>query len=472
MLFNSLQFAVFLPIVFALYWTVPKTYRWAVLTVSGYVFYMFGGAKYAILLALVTLVTYFGAIGIEQNKSQARMILLGTLLFNFGILFVYKYFNFFSVSLMSLFRGEGFTLDLVLPAGISFYTFGTAAYVIDVYQGKMKPLHHLGLYAAYVSYFPKLLAGPIERIQPFIRQLRGADSFSYEDGMYGVYQMVWGFFKKMVIADTLAKYVNLVYGDVHGYGGGALLAASVMYMIQIYCDFSGYSDIAMGVSRLFGIRLSDNFLHPYSAVSIQDFWRRWHISLSSWFRDYLYIPLGGNRKGKLRTYLNTVIVFMVSGLWHGAAWTYIFWGLIHGIAQVFERILKRGKKREVRGFARVLCHLGVWVFLLITWIFFRADTLSDAFYVLTHLFSGIVSPVSYAYRAYSQLGIDSYTLLCIPYMLLCLLVFEVLASKKDPLLRLSEMGPKKRFVLCLFFMFMFLMVLPVRSSNEFLYFKF
>ncbi len=472
MLFNSWQFAVFLPVVFALFWALPKHLRPLVLLCSGYVYFAFGGLRYTVLLAFITLVSYVSAALIEKNREKAGTVLLISLVLNFGILFIYKYFNFFSVSLSSLFGRQGLTLDLLLPAGISFFTFSTASYMIDVYRGKLRAERSLVNYAAYVAYFPKLLAGPIERAEPFLAQLKEAKDFDEKQAMYGVRLIVWGLFKKMVIADTLAKYVNLVYADVHGFAGGTLFAAAFFYTVQIYCDFSGYSDIAMGVSDLFGIRLADNFRNPYMAQSIQGFWRRWHISLSSWFRDYIYIPLGGSRKGELRTALNTMIVFLVSGLWHGANWTFILWGLIHGLAQVIERKLGIGRKESDRFLGRWGRRLLVFAFALLTWIFFRADSISDALYVVTHLFSGIASPIRYLRTAYAQLGIDSYTVLCLPYMFLVLFIFEVKAVKKDPVAAVGEMGRVKQFIFCLLFVLMFIMVLPVRSSNEFLYFKF
>ena len=317
---------------------------------ASYFFYMCSGPKYGLLIFSVTLVSYLSGLVIEKcsKKAQKLSALVVTVLVCMGILFFFKYFNFFSGianSIMQLLgiRQDPFVLNVVLPVGISFYTFQTMSYVIDVYRGVTKAEHHFGKYAAFVSFFPQLVAGPIERSNNLLPQINNDHVFDYEKAMHGVKLMLWGYYKKLVIADVLSEYVQKVFNDPHSFSGFALIIASVFFSLQIYCDFSGYSDIALGTAKLFGIDLMINFRSPYFSKSIKEFWSRWHISLSTWFRDYVYIPLGGNRVGKIRHYMNLMITFLVSGLWHGANWTFIVWGGIHGLIQVLETAIL-GKK--------------------------------------------------------------------------------------------------------------------------------
>lgn len=333
MSFNSIAFAVFLLIVFLLYWKIPKKNQWILLLVSSYYFYMSWKAKYVFLILFTTLVSYLCGLllGRTEEIKKKRFILGCALFICLGILFLFKYFNFFSGIFGSIMQAlsiplHPITLSLLLPVGISFYTFQTLSYVIDVYRGDVPPEKHLGKYATFISFFPQLVAGPIERTYNLLPQIKQEHHFKYEDAVYGLRQMLWGFFKKIVIADTLAQYVDKVYDAPFSYKGGVLLIVSIFFSFQIYCDFSAYSDIAIGTARLLGIRLMENFKSPYFSESVTEFWRRWHISLSTWFRDYVYIPLGGNRKGKIRKYINTLITFLLSGLWHGANGTYVLWG--------------------------------------------------------------------------------------------------------------------------------------------------
>jgi D-alanyl-lipoteichoic acid acyltransferase DltB (MBOAT superfamily) len=267
----------------------------------------------------------------ERFSLKRKVLLLLTLSVSLGILFIFKYFNFVSESFSQICRLlsipiHSVTLKLILPVGISFYTFQTLSYVIDVYKGKVKAEHHFGKYAAFITFFPQLVAGPIERTENLLHQINEKHFFDYEQAAYGMKLMAWGFFKKLVIADNLAVFVDLIYGNVSSYQGFSLILATVFFSIQIYCDFSGYSDIAIGTARLFGIELMTNFRSPYFSGTVKEFWSRWHISLSTWFRDYIYIPLGGNRKGRIRQYTNLMITFFASGAWHGANWTFLMWG--------------------------------------------------------------------------------------------------------------------------------------------------
>lgn len=329
MLYNSVAFAVFLPIVFLIYWAIPHKFRWVLLLVASYYFYMSWDPKYVFLILMTTAISYFAAIGLEKAGSRKKKwIMTIAAVVCLGVLFFFKYFNFFSQSVigfLNLFslKLSPLTLKVILPVGISFYTFQTLSYVIDVYRGNVKAEHHFGYYAAFISFFPQLVAGPIERVNSLLPQIKAEHKFDYEKASYGIKMMIWGYFKKLVIADTLSQYVSVVYDNPRQYQGFSLVIATLFFAFQIYCDFSGYSDIAIGTAKLLGIDLTTNFKSPYFSQSVKEFWSRWHISLSTWFRDYVYIPLGGNRVGKIRHSLNLIITFLVSGLWHGANWTYV-----------------------------------------------------------------------------------------------------------------------------------------------------
>ena len=341
MLFNSFAYVIFLPIVFALYWILRDQYRWLLLLVASYFFYMCSGLKYGLLIFGVTFVSYLSAIIIEKYSEKKRLALIITVIVCLSVLFFFKYFNFFSNTINDMMELLGIqmdtiTLNIILPVGISFYTFQAMSYVVDVYKGVTKAEHHFGKYAAFVSFFPQLVAGPIERTNNLLPQINQSHRFDYEQALQGVKLILWGYYKKLVIADILSSYVKAVYDDPHEYVGFSFVLASVFFALQIYCDFSGYSDIAIGTAKLFGINLMNNFKSPYFSTSIREFWSRWHISLSTWFRDYVYIPLGGSRVNRFRHYINLMITFLVSGLWHGANWTFVAWGGIHGVAQVIE----------------------------------------------------------------------------------------------------------------------------------------
>jgi D-alanyl-lipoteichoic acid acyltransferase DltB (MBOAT superfamily) len=349
-------------------------------------------AEYIILIMISTLVDYIAGLQIYKSKSIARkkFFLIVSLFTNLGLLFAFKYFNFFSDSVRLILQQfaiplNPFTLKVLLPVGISFYTFQTLSYTIDVYRGKIKPEKHLGIFAVYVSFFPQLVAGPIERAKNLLPQFFEKHNFDYKNAVSGARLMLWGFFKKMVIADNLAITVNMIYNNPAGYSGPWLIIATIFFAFQIYCDFSGYSDIAIGAARMMGFRLMQNFRLPYFAKSLNEFWKRWHISLSSWFRDYLYIPLGGSRVKVARWYVNILIVFVISGLWHGANWTFVVWGALHGIVLIIEKVFgKKTKDSYLNNFLKLS-----WTFLIVNigWIFFRANNLSDAFYILTHIFT-------------------------------------------------------------------------------------
>jgi alginate O-acetyltransferase complex protein AlgI len=337
-LFNSVQFLVFFPLVVALYFATPHRFRWVLLLAASYYFYAAWRAEYLLLIMFSTGVDYvcglrMGALAQQARRKKWLALSIGT---NLGLLFAFKYFNFFSATTRRLLNQFNIfydvpVFDVLLPVGISFYTFQTLSYSIDVYRGRQKPERHLGIFALYVSFFPQLVAGPIERSSRLLPQFFRQNGFDPERVSSGLRLMLWGFFKKVVIADRLAVYVNAVYGNPAAYDGPTIMLATYFFAFQIYCDFSGYSDIAIGTARVMGYDLMQNFRRPYFSRSIAEFWQRWHISLSTWFRDYLYIPLGGNRVDWWRWYLNLLVVFLVSGLWHGAALTFVVWGGLHGL---------------------------------------------------------------------------------------------------------------------------------------------
>jgi alginate O-acetyltransferase complex protein AlgI len=402
MLFNSLQFLVFFSIVTALHFALPHRTRWVLLLVASCYFYMVLVPKYILILFFLILVDYFAGLLLERSQGRVRkQILVVSLLANIGMLGVFKYFNFVDQNLAALFTTLGLpyiasNLHIILPIGLSFHTFQSMSYTIEVYRGNQKAEHHLGIYSCYVLFFPQMVAGPIERPQNLIHQFHEKKEFDYQRVTDGLKLMVWGLFKKWVIADRLAILVNQVYGNPNEYAGWPLLVATYAFAFQIYCDFSGYSDIALGAAQVMGFKLMTNFNRPYYAKSIGEFWKRWHISLSTWFRDYLYIPLGGNRVARWRWYSNLFIVFLVSGLWHGANWTYVIWGGLHGFYLIFSIWTENLRKKIVRTF-RLHEHptvhkwIGVGItfhLVLLSWVFFRGKSFSEVWFILTHLFGG------------------------------------------------------------------------------------
>lgn len=410
MLFNSLHFVLYFPIVVAAYFLLPFRYRWAFLLGASYYFYMCWKPEYVLLLLFSTFIDYYAAlqIGKSENPRTRKLFLTLSMSTNLGTLFLFKYFNFLNASTRALF--EHFNIfynvpmfELLLPVGISFYTFQTMSYVIDVYRGEQPAEKHLGMFALYVTFFPQLVAGPIERSTTLMPQFYERHSFEWPRVIDGLKIMLWGFFKKIVIADRLALYVNQVYNDPSGADGINLLLATYFFAFQIYCDFSGYSDIAIGAAKVLGYRLMSNFERPYLSQSIAEFWKRWHISLSTWFKDYLYIPLGGNRVAKWRWCFNLFFVFLVSGLWHGANWTFVVWGALHGCYLVFSIFTSSAREQLMQALAldrfprvlRVTRTLLTFHLVLFAWIFFRANHLSDALLIIEkiiHAFNGAVLP--------------------------------------------------------------------------------
>ncbi len=401
MLFNSIEFAIFFPLVTAVFFLLAQRWRVSWLLAASCVFYMAFIPAYILILLVTILIDYFAGIYIERVEGRLKKALLWvSIISTCTVLFVFKYFDFFINSFVGVSGLLGWhlsrpILSIILPIGLSFHTFQSLSYVVEVYRGKQKAEHDFVIYATYVMFLPQLVAGPIERPQNLLHQFREWHAFDYANVTGGLKRMAWGFFKKLVVADRLALYVNDVYSAPQAYNGLQLTIATFFFAYQIYCDFSGYSDIAIGAAQVLGFRLMENFRTPYYSLSISEFWRRWHISLSTWFKDYLYIPLGGNRVSKRRHIVNLLITFGVSGLWHGANWTYVVWGLLNGVYLIAGWLTKDTRDRffgslglaEDTPVRKVMMWSSTFLLTCIAWILFRARNLVDAAYVFTHLAS-------------------------------------------------------------------------------------
>lgn len=403
MLFNSLEFLIFLPIVFVLFWIFPKKYKWVILLIASYFFYMSWNWKLVFLILFTTIISYLCGILVERYNEQKvlkKAIVIVSSVLCLGVLFFFKYFNFFFEiinDIRTAITGTGFTgyFAIMLPVGISFYTFQTLSYVIDVYRGTVKAEKHFGYYTLFVSFFPQLVAGPIERPQDLLPQLKEHKCFKSIDYSGAFRYILIGAFKKIAIADMIGIIVNATYTNVDNANGLMVLISTVLFSFQILCDFSGYSDIAVGTAKLFGINLTENFKSPYKAKSIKEFWNRWHISLSKWLRDYIYFPLGGSRVSKVRWCINIMVVFLISGLWHGASYNFIIWGAMHGAFQIIgsftlslrNKFWLKIKMNPEGRFVSSLRILGTFLLVSFSWIFFRANTIQDSFTAISKLFS-------------------------------------------------------------------------------------
>lgn len=397
MLFNSFEFLIFFVVVTTLYFLLPHKWRWLHLLIASCVFYMAFIPVYILILFFTIIIDYIAGLMIEKAQGRRRKaFLVMSIVANVGVLAVFKYYNFFATNINDLLQHWNITthdvplLSILLPIGLSFHTFQAMSYTIEVYRGNQKAEKHFGIYALYVMFYPQLVAGPIERPQNMLHQFHEKHYFNPDNISNGLKLMLWGFFMKVVVADRLAIYVNSVYNHPGEHSGTSLLLGTLFFTFQIYCDFAGYSLIALGSAKCMGFKLMTNFNRPYFSRSISEFWSRWHISLSTWFKDYLYIPLGGNRRGIPRTYFNLFFVFLVSGFWHGANWTFIIWGALNGFYLIFAMITKnfRSSFTQAIGLSRVPW-LNNWIQIAITfalcafaWIFFRANTVSDAFLII------------------------------------------------------------------------------------------
>lgn len=486
MLFNSLSFLIFFPVVTIVYFLLPQKVRWAFLLAASYFFYMCWNAAYALLLLASTVITYAAALLIDRSEkpSAKKTFLAVSLIVNLGILFTFKYFEFFTSGLYAALDWlkiayTPVNYSLLLPVGISFYTFQALGYAVDVYRGDVAVQKHFGKYALFVAFFPQLVAGPIERSRNLLPQFDEVHRFDYENAVTGLRLMLWGFYKKIVVADTVCVAVNTVYNNLHAFDGFAICIATFLFSIQIFCDFSGYSDIARGCARIMGFRLMRNFDHPYFSHSIQEFWRKWHISLSTWFRDYIYIPLGGNRKGKARQLLNLMITFLVSGLWHGADITFVIWGGLHGLYQIVGKLTKPVRDRLLPKREGSLFHRlhGLWQMLFtfalvwFAWIFFRANSVQDALYAVTHLFDWQRITASYLFTDLKMVFGTRAEF----YRLLATLPLFLLVSLVDRYRSLSRIVSKQKPILRLVFyvvVVVYILLFARAELQDFIYFQF
>ncbi len=486
MTFTDVSFFIFLPVVFSLHWALPNKFRWVLLLVASLYFYMSWNAKYIVLILFTTAISFVCGVLLEQAKSQfqKRCCLIACLTASLGVLFVYKYLSWLLELLNQFFALVRFpvapmSVSLVLPVGISFYTFQTLSYVIDVYKGKIKAERHFGIYTTFITFFPQLVAGPIERTSALLPQIRANRNFDYEQAAYGMILMSWGFFKKILIADKLAQYVDPVFNAATEQSGFVIMFAMVSFTLQIYCDFSGYTDIAIGTAKLFGIDLCRNFHGPYFSRSVKEFWSRWHISLSTWFRDYVYIPCGGNRCSLIKQFRNLLLTFFLSGLWHGAGLHFIAWGLIHGILQCIEKALNIFRRKpEKNSRVAVICQtLLVFVLCNFAWMFFRAETIRDALWLIGHMFDGIGAPIEYL-RAGYQASAFTYKEQIIGVILPVVLlgIFDYIDLKQDCIKLLRKQKKLLRWGIYVSvtaaWVIGFIASLASETTNTFIYFQF
>ena len=447
MLFNSFNFLVFFPIVVLIYFVIPKKTRYIWLLISSYYFYMCWNAKYALLIAISTIITWISGLLLHKFKNigARRATVALSFISNLGILFFFKYFDFVLANINRILAYADFELlnnpfDIILPVGISFYTFQALSYTVDVYRGDVDAEKNLLRYALFVSFFPQLVAGPIERSKNLLSQIQNVQKinvWNYDRIVSGLIQMVWGLFQKMVIADRLSILVDHIFYKSNLYGTIELMLGAVAFALQIYCDFCGYSTIAIGAARVMGFELMENFDVPYFSTGIKEFWRKWHISLSSWFRDYLYIPLGGSRCSKIRKYINIMITFLVSGLWHGAAWSFVVWGGLHGLYQILEDVLKPVREKIIK---KLRVNTEVFSYklgeILITfslttfaWIFFRAGSIKVALQYIERMFTKW-NPWVIFDGSLQKLGLENIELNILVIAVVILLLVDLLKYKK------------------------------------------
>lgn len=484
MIFNSLQYALFLPVIVIIYFSLPQRFRWVFLLTVSYFFYMCWNPKYAILLLLSTGITYSAALLMHNasGKNMKTFYLLANLAINLGILILFKYFNFFNVTIAEAMQLLGvdyqpLKLNLLLPVGISFYTFQALGYTIDIYKGKAMPRKHFGKYALFVSFFPQLAAGPIGRIESLAPQFDILQKPDFERIKSGLLLIGQGLVKKVIIADRLAMLVNAVYDSPEKFSGVHFAVATLFFTFQIYCDFSGYSDMAVGSARILGYDLTINFRRPYLSSSISEFWKKWHISLTSWLRDYIYIPLGGNRKRHLT---NIIIVFLVSGLWHGANLTFILWGFINGLYQVAGIKLKPYttkvkaalKIKEDSPLLILFKQLLTFALICFAWIFFRSNSIGDLLFILKKLFS--FNSFFPDKLSMAGLGMDKADLLVSFLLIASLMVYEYIQEKVNLGAYLRQKPPAARWAVyaAVFIMIIIFGVYGDANGVQFIYFKF
>lgn len=479
MLFNSAEFLVFFPVVTLLYFLLPHRFRWMLLLVASCIFYMAFIPAYIFILLITIVIDYSAAIFMERSEGRKRkFFLITSIVSTCLVLFIFKYFNFVNSNInfiAALFHSPVHIrhLNIILPVGLSFHTFQSLSYVIEVYYGRFRAEKHFGFYALYVMFYPQLVAGPIERPQQLLPQLRTSHAFDASEVTAGLRLMLWGFFKKLVIADNLAAMVNPVYDHYEQQNGLTLLLATYFFAFQIYCDFSGYSDIAIGAARVMGIRLMKNFDVPYRSLSVSEFWSRWHISLSTWFRDYLYIPLGGNRVKVPRWYFNILLTFIISGLWHGANWTFVVWGGLNGLYLVLEDFLRR-KRRTTSSFNKVIATALTFHLILFSWIFFRASNLPAAMEIVHRIFYQVPGElVDYLNGQPVFKTIGEFSPFGIPAIVAMLIFFYMADNLKERLVALRLFHGSPAFRMAIYFLLFYaILFLGYFGETQFIYFQF
>lgn len=473
MLFNSLHFLVFFICTTVAYFLLPHRFRWFFLLAISCYFYMVFVPVYILILGFTIVVDYIAGILIEQNQRRKKLLLALSIIVNVGCLCLFKYYNFLNDNLTWL-LGEIDRpnpvpyLSILLPIGLSFHTFQAMSYTIEVYRGHQKAERHFGIYALYVMFYPQLVAGPIERPQNVLHQFYHKVTFDYERVTSGLRLMLWGLFKKVVIADRLAIYVDAVYNNPTHHSGISSAVATVFFAFQIYCDFSGYSTIAIGAARVLGIDLMENFRRPYLSASIKEFWGRWHISLSTWFRDYLYIPLGGSRVKVPRHIFNLLFVFLVSGLWHGANWTFIIWGALHGLYQAVELIwnkyiLKTKPDARKPMLQRLLSYVLTFALVCLAWVFFRANTVQDAFTIISNMFTLKSGPLFIGFAA----GFG-YSVLLIIFLMIAEVNYEYFNNKLSLIYNPKPVWRMAGYAVLILAM----LLIGVFNGGQFIYFQF
>ena len=473
MTFQSLEYLIFLPVVFILYWTLcrrSKTLQNGLIVAASLVFYGMWDWRFLGLLLLTAFSTFFAGrwMGKTNDDKKRKWTNIGAIVLNIGILFFFKYFNFFVKSFadaFSLFGAEMnvHTLKILLPVGISFYTFSALSYSIDVYQRKVEPTRDLLAYLAYVTFFPSLLSGPISRAQKQLPQYFKKRVFDYDNAVSACKLMLWGGVLKLCLADRLGIYVDTVYANIAQHNGTTLFLTSILYTIQIYADFAGYSLMAIGSGRLLGIELQNNFIRPYFAKTVTDFWRRWHISLTTWFRDYIYFPLGGNRCSKARWMLNTMIVFTVSGLWHGAAYTFIIWGAMHGACMVIERLVYGDKIKHISdkfSIANLLRLMLTFTIVNFAWVFFRVNDLSDVMTIFRKIFTEPGMPF-----------LDTNTLMMAFFAMALVFAYDYIEEKQLNIHLLSSKNIVVRYLTAVL-LIVYILAFGVLNGGSFIYFQF
>ena len=475
MIFNSLEFLLFLPVVFLLYWFLFKKnlkLQNLFVIVASYFFYGWWDWRFLFLIAFTSLCSwgsglFIGKYLVENNKGKAKAINVCNIVINLLILGVFKYYNFFIESFFDIFptlQNDKLLINVILPIGISFYTFQALSYTIDTYRGNIQPTKDILAFFAFVSFFPQLVAGPIERATNLLPQFLQKRTFDYSTAVDGCRQMLWGFFKKMVIADNCSIFVDRVWNDIDSYSGSTMVVAAILFSFQIYCDFSGYSDIAIGCAKLFGIRIKRNFNVPYFSRDIAEFWRRWHISLTTWFRDYIYIPLGGSRVSKGKIIRNTFIIFLVSGLWHGANWTFVLWGAFHAILFLPLILLSKNRRytdtvaanKRIPSLKEFFQMLITFIFATIGWIIFRSENIGQALYFFKNIFNSSLFEIPEISRTFVFIAI--------------MLIVEWLNRKKEHAFQISIKSKILRYIV--YYAIMLTIVLFSGVQEQFIYFQF